>query len=104
MRANDLAVDARRRCLPVEVVLDVAEVLGAGVGERDARADDAGQDAGARRVERFAEPGLRCALGEVPARGRPRSGPAGPMVLWPWRPSGSRYFARQTSPRPPSCR
>ena len=39
-----------------------------------------------------------------PARGLPRSVQTGPIVLWTWRPSGSRYFARHTGPRAPSCR
>jgi hypothetical protein len=43
-------------------------------------------------------------LVNVPAAGRPRPLNAGPIFFWTWRPSGSRYFAYQTGPRPRSIR
>ena len=39
---------------------------------------------------------------KYPPRGRPRPDHAGPIVRFTCRPSGSRYFARQTTPRGPS--
>ncbi len=39
-----------------------------------------------------------------PAAGRPCAVYAGPIVPCTWRPSGSRYFARQTGLRLPSTR
>ena len=70
-RIDRAVVDHRRR-LAVEVVLDVAQVLGAGVSERDAGPDHPRQRPGARLVEDVAQPRLGRAFVYQPARGRPR--------------------------------
>lgn len=105
-RANDPAVALHRRRLALAVVLDVAQELRGGVGERRARADEARQGAAPRLLERFAQPVLGEALGEVAggrtAPARPRR--AAPSIFWTCRSEPVRYFAYQTGPRLRSTR
>jgi hypothetical protein len=75
VRANHRPVIAERRRLAVQVVLDVAEVLGAGAREGHTGTNHSGQHAGTRLVEHLAQPRLSAALREV---SRARSAPLGP--------------------------
>jgi hypothetical protein len=56
-------------------VLDVAQVLGCGVGERRAGPDHAAQAAAARLVEDITQPDLGQALGELADRRPPALSP-----------------------------
>ena len=71
-----VAVDGRR--LAAAVVLDVAQVLRGGVGERRTGAQHPGQCAAARLVEHVAQPGLGSPLGQVAMRRPAALGPRRP--------------------------
>jgi hypothetical protein len=73
--AEDRLVVAERGWLPLPVLLDVAQVFGAGIGDRRARADNARQRSGRRLGEDPAQPGLGRALGEVAGRRATARGP-----------------------------
>ena len=75
VRPDDRAVVDDRGGLAVEVELDVAQVLVAGVGERGAGADHAGERSRARLREDVVEPGLRRALRVVASRWAAALGP-----------------------------
>ena len=73
--AEDRVVVADRGRLALAVLVDVAQVLRAGVGDSRAGADHAGQRAGGGLDEQAAEPGLGGALGPVARRRTTARGP-----------------------------
>src|SRR5262249_37949019 len=91
---------AERRRLAVEVVLDVAQVLGARIGEGHAGADHARQHASAGLVRRLAQPCLGAALREVAGPRATALRPDGTDRLLDLAPGGQAVLR---SPHGPAC-
>src|SRR5581483_10372507 len=77
MHADDRAVVLDRRRLAAAILVDVAQELSGGVGERRVGADHPRERASANLVQRPIQPSLGGSLGEETSRRAPAVGPGG---------------------------
>jgi hypothetical protein len=77
MRLQDRLVVEQRRAFAPSVMLDVAEVLGGGIGNRRAGPDHPWQRAAPRLAENVCQPGLGALAGIEPGRRPPPPRPRG---------------------------